>query len=138
VRQAKLRQDEHDAPQVEPTATGPDQRRLAASREERVVELCECVIDIVAALFNVCGKELRAPGRSPLAVARVRQVGMYVAHVCLHLSMNDVGRGFGRDRTTVLHACHLIEDLRDEPEFDRMVAMTERVTEAAFRGREIL
>jgi hypothetical protein len=116
---------------------GP-QRRLGATREERVIEICECVIDIVAALFNVSGKELRASRRAGMEVARVRQIGMYVAHVCLHLSQNDVGKGFGRDRTTVLHACHQIEDMRDEPEFDRIVAMTERVTEAAFRGRELL
>ena len=37
---------------------------------------------------------------------------MYVAHVVLSLNMTDIGRGFGRDRTTVLHACHLVEDSR--------------------------
>lgn len=113
-------------------------RRFGTTREERAMAVCECVIDIVAALFNVSGKELRAPGRTGLEVARVRQIGMYVAHVCLRLPMSDVGKGFGRDRTTVLHACHVIEDLRDEPEFDRVVSMTERITEAAFRGRELI
>ncbi len=44
---------------------------------------------------------------------------MYVAHVTLRLSMADIGRGFGRDRTTVVYACHLIEDLRDDDDFDR-------------------
>jgi chromosomal replication initiation ATPase DnaA len=60
---------------------------------------------------------------------------MYVAHVVLRLTMAEVGQGFGRDRSTVQHACHLVEDMRDDAEFDRLIAMTERVTEAAFRGR---
>lgn len=100
---------------------------------EQTVETCECMIDIASALFNVCGKELRRPGRSALGVARVRQIAMYVTHVVMGLSMSDVGRGFGRDRTTVLHACHLIEDMRDDAEFDAIVAMAERVARAALR-----
>lgn len=103
---------------------------------ERNIELCECMIDIAAALFNVSGRDLRHPGRSSHSVARVRQIAMYVAHVVLGLSMNEVGRGFGRDRTTVLHACHLVEDMREDMEFDRIVAMTERVARAALRNRD--
>lgn len=93
---------------------------------------CDGVIDIAAALFGVSGKELREPGRSLLSVARVRQIAMYVTHVELGLSMKDVGQGFGRDRTTVLHACHQIEDLRDDVEFDAMVSRMEKVVAAAF------
>ena len=103
--------------------------------EERAIELCEGLIDIAAALFSVSGKELRRPGRTSLGVARVRQIAMYVAHVILRLNMTDIGRGFGRDRTTVLHACHLVEDLRDDDDFDRMVALTEKVVLAAYRNR---
>jgi chromosomal replication initiation ATPase DnaA len=102
---------------------------------DRAVEWCDCLIDITAALFNVSGKELRRPGRSTLDVTRVRQIAMYVGHVVLRLSMSDVGRGFGRDRTTVLYACHLVEDMRDDADFDRIVAMMERVAGAAFRER---
>lgn len=102
------------------------------SRRDRIMATCDGVIDIAAALFNVSSKELREPGRCGLAVARVRQIAMYVTHVTLEISMRDVGQGFGRDRTTVLHACHLIEDMRDDLEFDRVVAMVERVIRAAF------
>jgi chromosomal replication initiation ATPase DnaA len=91
------------------------------------------MLDIASALFSVSGKELRRPGRTGMGVSRVRQIAMYVAHVGLGLSMSEVGRGFGRDRTTVLHACHLVEDLRDDADFDRMVTITERVARAAFR-----
>ncbi len=98
--------------------------------------VCEAVIDLAAALFDVSGKDLRRPGRSPLAVARVRQIAMYVAHVGLGLPMGEIGRGFGRDRTTVVHACHLIEDMRDDADFDAIVATCERVVRAAFERGE--
>lgn len=111
------------------------QNRPAARRDEQILELCEGMIDITAALFNVSSKEMRKPGRSNLGVSRVRQVAMYVAHVVLRLSMTDIGRAFGRDRTTVLYACHLVEDLRDDTDFDRIITMTERVALAAFGNR---
>lgn len=99
---------------------------------DRIAIICDGVIDIAAALFNVPGRELRGPGRSVLAVSRVRQIAMYVTHVTLRLSMRDVGQGFGRDRTTVLYACHQIEDLREDEEFDDIVARVEQVVTAAF------
>ena len=108
-------------------------RKLSSVNDERVSDICECVLDILSALFNVSGRELRQPGRTSTSVSRVRQIGMYVTHVNMGLSMAEVGRGFGRDRTTVMHACHLIEDMRDDAEFDQIVRMTERITAIAFR-----
>lgn len=117
--------------------TCDDRPSVAPTRPpERVVFVCDCMIDICSALFNVSGRELRASGRAPTSVCRVRQIAMYVTHVVMGLSMSDVGRGFGRDRTTVLHACHLVEDMRDDADFDAIVAMTERVAGAALRGLE--
>ncbi len=107
----------------------------SGSREERALELCEAMIDVAAALFNVSGKDIRKASRSTIGVSRVRQVAMYVAHVILRLNMADIGKAFGRDRTTVLHACHLIEDLRDDADFDRIITTTERVALAAFGHR---
>jgi chromosomal replication initiation ATPase DnaA len=118
-----------------PLAAG-DKRTPHGVKQDRAVDWCDCLIDIAAALFNVSGKELRRPGRSTLDVTRVRQIAMYVGHVVLRLSMSDVGRGFGRDRTTVLYACHLVEDMRDDADFDRIVATMERVAGAAFRERD--
>lgn len=118
---------------TEPIQVGPGS--TSSRRDERAVELCECMMDIVAALFNVSSKELRRPGRTGQDVARVRQIAMYVTHVILRMSMREVGRGFGRDRTTVVHACHLIEDMREDADFDQVVLMTERVAMAAFRDR---
>jgi len=97
--------------------------------------ICERVMVLSAAIFNVSGNDLRRTGLSTTSVARVREIGMYVAHVILGLTMTAIGRGFGRDRTTVQHACHLVEDMRDDEEFDQIVKMVENITAAAFRGR---
>lgn len=97
---------------------------------------CDGVIDLAAALFSLPGKELRRCGRTANGVARVRQIAMYVAHVALGITMRDVGTGFGRDRTTVLYACHLVEDMRDDPEFDRIVAVFEAVAIAVLKRGE--
>lgn len=104
-------------------------------RDERIMEVCEGMVDICAALFNVPSKELRQTGRNSAEVSRVRQIAMYVTHVSLGIAMHEVGRCFARDRTTVRHAVHVVEDLRDDPEFDRIVVITERVATAAFRTR---
>jgi hypothetical protein len=110
-------------------------RATTKRRDEVSLEICECLIDIASALFSVPSKELRKPGRTAISVSRVRQIAMYVAHVVLRLTMSEVGVGFGRDRTTVHHACQVVEDMRDEAEFDRMVQVIERIASAAFRNR---
>lgn len=104
-------------------------------REEAAFELCECMTDIAAELFNVSSKDIRRAGRSALSVVRVRQIAMYVTHVVLGLSLSDVGRGFGRDRTTVQHACQVIENMRDDAEFDAVIARIERIAGIALRHR---
>lgn len=106
--------------------------RSAARDDEQAIALCDGIIDLVGAFFNVSTRELRQAGRTGLQAAQVRQIAMYVAHVVLQLTMRQVGLGFQRDRTTVLHACHLVEDMRDDIEFDRIVAHVERVVAAAF------
>lgn len=102
---------------------------------ERTMALCDGLIDVAAALFNVSGRELRQPGRTTHGVSRVRQIAMYIAHTIFGIKMSEVGRCFGRDRTTVLHACHVIEDMRDDEDFEQIVATTERVALAAFGSR---
>jgi chromosomal replication initiation ATPase DnaA len=52
---------------------------------------------------------------------------MYLAHVTFGLTLTTVGRAFGRDRTTVSHACGLVEDARDNPEFDRTLELLEAI-----------
>jgi Bacterial dnaA protein helix-turn-helix len=105
-----------------------------AQRMERAIRACDSTIDLMSALFGIDSRELRRGGRTSRDATRVRQLAMYVAHVILKFSMKEVGVGFQRDRTTVLHACHLVEDLRDDPDFDQMAGLAERVVAAAFKN----
>ncbi len=100
--------------------------------DDRLFQLCDGVLDILSAYFNVNGRDLRSHSRCERSVARVRQIGMYVAHVALALTMSEVGRAFGRDRSTVNHACHLIEDMREDLEFDRIIQTIESIIRVAF------
>lgn len=48
------------------------------------------------------------------AIARPRQIAMYLARELTQLSLPEIGIAFGdRDHTTVLHACKTIENLRN-------------------------
>jgi chromosomal replication initiation ATPase DnaA len=65
------------------------------------------------------------------AAALARNLAMYLAHVAFGMSLGRVGTAFGRDRTTVSHACKMIEDRRDDPRFDTWLAALERSVAAA-------
>ncbi len=86
----------------------------------RQVEAC------VASVFGVPHESLRASTRGKADVARARQVAMYLCHTVLGFSLTTVGDLFERDRTTVGHACRLVEDLRDRSNFDDQIAYLER------------
>jgi len=103
-----------------------------STRNEEVIEICERVQDIISACFAISGRDLRDTRRSRAEIARARQIGMYLAHVTIGLQMQEVGDGFQRDRSTVAHACHVVEDLRDDPDFEDVLQMIEQIIEAAF------
>jgi chromosomal replication initiation ATPase DnaA len=79
----------------------------------------------VVQVFGVAYDELRGNTRGRAKIAFARQVAMYLAHVACRLTLTDTGRLFGRDRTTVAHACSVIEDRRDDPVFDRALDLLE-------------
>jgi chromosomal replication initiation ATPase DnaA len=86
---------------------------------------CCFVEALVAAASGIGLAELRAASRGRATAALARQTAMYLAHVHLGLSLSEVGRNFGRDRTTVAHACACVEDRRDDPRFERVLACLE-------------
>jgi chromosomal replication initiation ATPase DnaA len=89
------------------------------------------VIDpAVGAVFEVAIDDLRSQTRGSPGVAFARQVAMYLAHVVCGFSLTEVGALFARDRTTVSHACSVVEDRRDDPELDRRLEHLERAVAA--------
>ena len=82
-------------------------------------------------MFEVDIGDLQSATRGSPRAAFARQVAMYLAHVVCGLSLTEVGTLFGRDRTTVSHACSVVEDRRDDPELDGRLEHLERERVAA-------
>jgi chromosomal replication initiation ATPase DnaA len=88
----------------------------------------------VACDFALAIEDLDAAVRGSRRAVFARQVAMYLAHVGFALSFEVIGRAFGRDRTTVAHACRAIEDRRDDIWFDCRLATLELICRAALDG----
>jgi chromosomal replication initiation ATPase DnaA len=86
---------------------------------------------LVAYAFGVAEQDMDALTRKNARVAFSRQIAMYLAHIAFELSLSRVAMAFGSDRTTVSHACHLIEDRRDDPAFDAQLEDLESLLRAA-------
>jgi hypothetical protein len=87
--------------------------------------LCDAAALATAAAFAVPVGELQATTRRSSYIALARQSAMYLSHVAFGVNLSAVGRAFGRDRTTAAHACRLIEDRRDDPAVDAVLASLE-------------
>jgi hypothetical protein len=90
-----------------------------------VQRLCDLAALATAAAFALPVSELRAATRRSPYTAFARQVAMYLAHVGFGLQYSDVGRAFGRDRTTAARACRRVEDRRDDPAIDALLGSLE-------------
>lgn len=101
----------------------------AIPRSQHIIPACYFIKSSVALVFGISVHELNAQTRLGAKIAFARQLAMYIAHVRLGMKLVEVGQLFGRDRTTVAHACRLIEDRRDVPEIDFMIDCIERGVE---------
>jgi chromosomal replication initiator protein len=67
----------------------------------------------VAEYFKIKVSDLDSPSRSR-SVVRPRQIAMSLAKNLTNHSLPEIGHSFGRDHTTVLHACKKIIELREK------------------------
>ena len=95
--------------------------------------VCKNARALVARAFQMDVDSLALKTRGSPRSAFARQVAMYIANVGAGLPLRDVGLHFVRDRTTVAHACALVEDLRDARDFDVTVAALESALRNSFR-----
>ena len=89
----------------------------------------------VAHITGVALKDLCATTRRPPKVAFARQIAMYLSHIVFKISPAEVARIFGRDPSTVTYALGRIEELREEPDLDRMLDWLEAMLRRAGRTR---
>ena len=112
--------------QTTPTnMTAPSQSFFGSDAPSKQSQMRLAIELAVSRVFGVDHKALDHVTRGVARAALARQVAMYLAHVGCGLSMAASGRLFGRDRTTVAHACLIIEDRRDDPLFDRSLDLLE-------------
>ena len=102
---------------------------LLRAHERRVT--IEEIQKRVAEHFNIRFTDMHSARRSR-AVARPRQVAMYLAKHLTSRSLPEIGRKFGgRDHTTVMYAVQKVEELRQsDPGFDEDVELLRRMLEA--------
>lgn len=99
--------------------------------------VCATMRQITEEMYAAIGG-MQGEGRNcRRAHCHVRQVAMYVCHVVLGLSLTDIGRAFGRDRTTVSHACQVVEDRRDDAGYDAFVSAIERIAQRLVQTPEV-
>ena len=110
-----------------PSVSARTAGRPSADEAARIRSIIEGTISDI---FGVPKADLSKPSRGKAPVALARQVAMYVAHVTCGLSLTHVGMVFARDRTTVAHACAVVEDKRDDPIFDRALVLMEWIVPA--------
>ena len=91
--------------------------RGAADRDRAVL-----VTHLVAYATGVAAQEIAAADRRATSASEARALAMYLCHTELGWPLARVGAAFGRDRTTVGHACRRVEDRRDDAVFDARVS----------------
>jgi chromosomal replication initiation ATPase DnaA len=82
---------------------------------------------IVAEAYRVPERVLLSAERGSRHIAGARQAVYYLCSTAFNLPADAVARLMGRHRSTVEYGLALVEDRRDDPEFD---ALMDRMTEA--------
>lgn len=99
---------------------------------------CRLSIATLSAVTKTTAQELQSQSRSSAKIALARQTAMYLAHTKFGISYGEVGDFFRRDRSTVSHACRLVEDRRDNSEFDRSLSQMENLVDIALQGSSVV
>ncbi len=81
---------------------------------------------VVAYATGVALQEVLSATRGSAAAAIARQTAMYLTHVAFEMSLCRVASAFGRDPSTVAHACQRIEERRDDTAVDDWLHALER------------
>ncbi|MEW6600131.1 MAG: chromosomal replication initiator protein DnaA [Nitrospirota bacterium] len=89
--------------------------------EEKALTI-EFVQKTVCEYFGLKVQDIKAKKRTR-EIAFPRQVAMYLSKTLTDSSLNEIGKNFGgKDHSTVIHACKLIEERRkSDEEFDKKI-----------------
>ncbi|KRB50141.1 transposase [Rhizobium sp. Root708] len=122
------------APPIAAAAIQLESKRAPAPATLPSHAICRICAEITGEMASLVGARIQRRRDRRRASCHIRQIAMYVCHVALQIPLHEIGRAFGRDRTTVGHACHVVEDRRDDPDFDEFVSTVERTVGFVFRS----
>ena len=107
----------------------PSRKKKLASTSQcaRLHDLTAAIHTTVVQVFRISAADIFSRSRGNAQVALARQVAMYLARVVGGMRLSEIGALFGRDRTTVAHACTVIENRRDDPGFNHTVDLLEAI-----------
>ena len=103
-------------------------RHMSVQDRARIAQrhIAKTAIDLVCDAYEVSPTLVLAAGRSQAHISLARQVAIYIAHVVGQLNLTQLSEEFNRDRSTVSHACHIVEDRRDSILFDKQMSFLEK------------
>lgn len=90
------------------------------------------VLSFVHMAHGVRPTYLIGPSRGSRHLSNARQIFQYLTHVSFGQSYSELAAISRRDRTSIAHACHKIEDMRDDPNIDRALFFAETALAAMF------
>lgn len=90
-------------------------------------------IAAVSLEFGITELDLKSPQNQSRHIRFTRQVAMYLLHVVYELNHTHIARIFAKDRSTVSHACKVVEDSRDDGVFDMKLIRLENFLRQAPR-----
>ena len=97
---------------------------------------CHLISDMTKEMLALAGHFGLLHRHTRRAVCHVRQISIYVCHVAMRLPYRDISLAFGLDRSTVFHACSVVERRRDDPDFDAFITTLERVAATVLKTSE--
>jgi Bacterial dnaA protein helix-turn-helix len=118
-------------------AAPPPQPALPSPASMPLTQACRIVRHVVAELVMMTNDRVTMRRDRRRMMCHIRQIAMYVCHVSLSIPLSEIGDAFGRDRTTVSHACHVVEDRRDDSGYDELISTVERIVSAIFARSEV-
>ncbi len=84
---------------------------IVADRKNREITV-DFIIELVANYYNISTDDIKGKVRTR-NIAVPRQIAMYLSRELTNISLLKIGEYFGKDHSTVIHACSKISELKD-------------------------
>lgn len=110
------------------SVNAPDMRDMFAVKDfgdaKRLAQF-SVVLSYIQSVYGVKPVYLLGPSRGSRKLSDARQTFQYLSHISFGHSYTAIAAFSSRDRTSVAHGCHRVEDSRDDANFDRALHFAE-------------